>query len=475
MRADHDIDAAVGESLDHLLLLGRGEEPAQELDADRVRREPVGERLRVLAGQQRRRGQNGRLRPVLHRLEDGTHGHLGLPESHVATDQPVHRAGLLHVRLDVGDRLQLVLGLDEAERGLHLGLPRRVRAEGVTLHRQPAAVELNQLLGHLTGCGSRLGPGALPVGSPHFGERRRLPAAVGGDGLDLIDREIEPIAPAVLQDQIVAGGPTHGPRRDPFEAGDPVLTVDHEAPDGQVVEETVGGPGARSRPPVGQAPAGDVGFGEHGDLAIGEDETARQRRRHHEGARRRAALLDDRGVHPFFGQHRRQPRRSRRRGRAERDGVALPDELRHLGRQSARVAGHGAESAHRQRPACPAPPARTERRARRPCSVASRRVEGEVEAGERIVRSVGHPPGQGQRLRQCRLFVEQLDRAITDPPGLDEYHLGARREEVRQEVFLGVDVGQPGLHAVEGLALGQPFPLAGCPTAGCGPVTRRPP
>ena len=76
---------------------------------------------------------------------------------------------------------------------------------------------------------------------------------------------------------------------------------------------------------------------------------------------------------------------------------------------------------------------------------------------------VGHPPGQGQRLRQRRLLVQQLDRAITDPPGFDEHHLCPRGEEVRQEVFCGVDVGQPGLHAVEGLALGQPFPLAGPP------------
>ena len=285
VRADHDVDAAVGESLDHLLLLGRGQEPAQELDPDRIRREPVGERLRVLAGQERRRRQDGRLRAVLHRLEDGPHRDLGLPESHVATDQAVHRPGLLHVRLDVGDGLELVLGLDEPEGGLHLGLPRRVGPECVALHRQAATVELDQLFGDLAGRGPRLGPGALPVGSPHFGERRRLAPAVGGDGLDLIDREIEPVAASILQDQIVAGGPAHRPGRDPFEPGHPVLAVDHEAPDGQVVEEAVGGAGPRSRPPVGQAPAGDVGFGEHGHLAIGKDEPARQGRRHHEGTR----------------------------------------------------------------------------------------------------------------------------------------------------------------------------------------------
>ena len=105
-------------------------------------REAIGEGLGMLAGQQRRRRQDGRLRPVLHRLEHGAHRHLRLAEAHVATDQPVHRPRLFHVRLDVGDGLQLVLGLDELERGLHLGLPRRVGAEGVALDRQTAPVEL---------------------------------------------------------------------------------------------------------------------------------------------------------------------------------------------------------------------------------------------------------------------------------------------------------------------------------------------
>ena len=128
-------------------------------------------------------------------------------------------------------------------------------AEGVALDRQAAAVELDQLFGHLTGCGARLGPGALPVGSPHLRERGRLPTAVRGDGLDLVHREVEPIAPPVLQDQIVTGRPAHRPRGDPFEPGHPVLAVDHEAPDGQVVEEAVGGAGARV------APAGGAGAG----------------------------------------------------------------------------------------------------------------------------------------------------------------------------------------------------------------------
>ena len=62
--------------------------------------------------------------PVLDRLEHGPDGHLGLAEPDVATDQPVHGQGPLHVRLHLLDGPQLVGRLDEGERRLELGLPR---------------------------------------------------------------------------------------------------------------------------------------------------------------------------------------------------------------------------------------------------------------------------------------------------------------------------------------------------------------
>ncbi len=165
----------------------------EQLDPDRIGRVAVGEGLRVLAGQQRRRGEHRGLRPVLHRLEDGPHRDLGLAETDVAADQPVHRSRLLHVALDVGDRPQLVLGLDEGEGRLHLGLPRRVGPERLPLDGQAAPVQLHQLGRHLARRGPGLGPGPLPVRAAHLRERRRLAPAVGGDGLDLLHRQVEAV------------------------------------------------------------------------------------------------------------------------------------------------------------------------------------------------------------------------------------------------------------------------------------------
>ena len=315
VRADDDVDAPVGQALHDGPLLGRRQEAAEQLHPHRVGRVAVGEGLGVLARQQGRRGQHGGLRPVLHRLEDGAHGHLGLAEPDVAAHQAVHRPRLLHVGLDVGDGLELVLGLDEPERRLHLGLPRRVGAERPPLHRQAAAVQLHQLGRHLAGRGTGPGPGPLPVGAAHLRQRRRLAAAVGGDRLDLLHRQVQAVGAPVLQDQVVAGGPAHGPRRHALEAGDAVLAVDDEAPGLEVVEEAVRRPGARAGPPVGHPPAGDVGLREHRHLGIGQDEPARDGRRHHGDSGRAGRSLEHRRVDALFGQGGGQARRARARWR----------------------------------------------------------------------------------------------------------------------------------------------------------------
>jgi len=122
-----------------------------------------------------------------------------------------------------------------------------------------------------------------------------------------------------------------------------VLPVDHETSHRQIVEEAVGGPGPRPGPPVGHAPAGDVGFGQHGHVAVREDEAGRQGGGHHDGAGLPPTLLLDGNVEALFGQYGRQPRGAPGRGRAQGDRVAVPDELRDLAGQSGGVPGDGAE------------------------------------------------------------------------------------------------------------------------------------
>jgi hypothetical protein len=188
--ADDDVDRAVGQSGQRLAGLGVVDEAAEHRDLDREAGEAVGEGGEVLAGEQGRGHQHGRLLVVLDRLEDGAHRDLGLAEADVGAHQAVHRPRQLHVGLHVLDRLGLVGRQRVGEELLHLALPLGVGAEGVA-HRDGALpVEVDQLLGDEEGRGARLGPGLLPLGAAHARQRRRVAARVRGQGVDLLGRPV---------------------------------------------------------------------------------------------------------------------------------------------------------------------------------------------------------------------------------------------------------------------------------------------
>ena len=137
------------------------------------------------------------------------------------------------------------------------------------VHLEPAAVQGHQLLGDLVHGGPGLGPGLLPLRPAQPADRRRVPAGVGGEQLDLVGGQVQLVAAPVLEEQVVAGGAPHGPGDHAAVRGHPVLAVDHVAARGQVVEEAVDRSGPGPGLAVGPAPAGDVGLGQHGHPAPG--------------------------------------------------------------------------------------------------------------------------------------------------------------------------------------------------------------
>ena len=108
VRADDDVDAPVCEALNHLPLLGFVAQAREHLDPHRERREPLLKRGEVLEGQDGRRHENGDLPAVVDGLEGGPQRDLGLAESDVADNQPIHRLGRLEVSLDRRDGRCLV-------------------------------------------------------------------------------------------------------------------------------------------------------------------------------------------------------------------------------------------------------------------------------------------------------------------------------------------------------------------------------
>ena len=108
MGADDDVDLAVGEVGERLLLLLLRAEAAEHVDADREPGEALAQRLHVLEREHGGGREKRHLLAVHHRLERGAHRHFRLAVAHVAAQQPVHRRRRLHVALDVVDGRRLV-------------------------------------------------------------------------------------------------------------------------------------------------------------------------------------------------------------------------------------------------------------------------------------------------------------------------------------------------------------------------------
>ncbi len=269
--ADDDVGGAVADLVQRLLGLLRRLEPGQLPDVDRELAHPLGERVVVLLGQQRRRHQDGDLLAVLHRLERRPYRDLGLAVADVAADQPVHRDRLLHVGLDLLDRGELVRRLGVREGVLQLALPRGVRAERVALGVLPGRVELDQLGGDLADRLAGPGLGLLPVGAAHLVQRRVLAADVAGELVERVGRHEQPVAGLaalarrVLDDQVLAVGPVDRALHHLHVPADAVLLVHHEVAGPQLQRVDRVAPPARhlAHVPCGRAAAAaDVGAGD---------------------------------------------------------------------------------------------------------------------------------------------------------------------------------------------------------------------
>ena len=326
--ADHDVHAAVGHPGQHLLGLTGVGEARQRLNGDREPGHPFGEGLQVLIGQQRGGHQHGHLLAVLHGLERRPHRDLGLAVADVTADHPVHRHGLFHVGLHLADRGQLVGGLGEAERVLHLGLPRGVGLEGVPRCGLALGVEGDQFGGDLANRLARLRFRVGPVAAAQPAQRRLLAADVARQLIQGVHRDVELVgllaasAAGVLQHEVLAARAADGALDHLDEPSDAVLVVHHQITRGQR-QRVDGVTPARGQPLAlgpGGAVAGQIGLGDHHQLGRGHHDPGVQRALEHpdHAGRRCAAGLEQRGRGVAFGELLDDPVRGARAGRHHR-------------------------------------------------------------------------------------------------------------------------------------------------------------
>ena len=91
MGADDDIDRSICHRGPRRIRILDADEPRQRPHRDRKAAEPFGKTAEMLAGEQGRGADHRDLQPRQCRNEGRAHRHLGLAETDVADNQPVHR------------------------------------------------------------------------------------------------------------------------------------------------------------------------------------------------------------------------------------------------------------------------------------------------------------------------------------------------------------------------------------------------
>ena len=266
MRADEHRHAAVGEPRQRPRLLSRRAKAREHLDRHAEGREAVVEVREMLLRKNGRRAEDHDLLAILCRLEGRTQGDLRLPETDIATDEAVHRARALHVRLHIGDGRELVGRLLVGERLLHLALRCGVRAEAEALRRRTARVHVDQIERELFGRLARLRRRARPIRRIQPGETRACPLGthVARHAVELLDWHEQLIAFRILQKQIVARRAVDLAPHEIFEEGDAVGSVD------DVVARLIGESHLRDVGPPARAGRrlGALGVGERHDREL---------------------------------------------------------------------------------------------------------------------------------------------------------------------------------------------------------------
>ena len=110
-----NVDRAVLKALQSRRRFFAGTEPREFGDLNGPRRKAVAEGLGVLFRKKRRGAENDDLFAVHRRYKRRAQCYFGFPESHVAADQTIHRAGLRHILDYGGDGRGLIRGLFKGE------------------------------------------------------------------------------------------------------------------------------------------------------------------------------------------------------------------------------------------------------------------------------------------------------------------------------------------------------------------------
>ncbi len=203
MRADDDVQLALGQIAQGLRLLLAGAEARQLAHPHREFGKATGKILEMLLGQQRGRHQQRHLLAVHGGDKGGAQGHFGLAKTHIAAHQPIHRFAGLQIaqhRFDGGQLIRRFLKTKTV--GKRLIIVRRQLAH-LALAQGALGIQVQQLGGGVAGLlhGAALALVPRAIAQPVQRCTIRCAAAVATDQMQLRHRHIQLVAPGIFQQQ----------------------------------------------------------------------------------------------------------------------------------------------------------------------------------------------------------------------------------------------------------------------------------
>ena len=239
MGADDDIHHALFQILYRLFDLRRGAETAHQCDIDGEILHSLHKGIVMLLRQNGGGNQIDDLFPLLHSLEGGTDGDLGLTVTYVSADQTVHDPVTLHVRLGIRNGIQLILRLLEGEHFLELPLPYGIFSKSIAFTLLSDRIQLHQILRHGTDGAAYLRLGMLPFLAAQFVQLRLLRRIGGGILLDHIQsgsQNVQITAVPVFNLEVVLDNLVYLDLLDTFIYPQSMGLMHHIIPDFQVIK-----------------------------------------------------------------------------------------------------------------------------------------------------------------------------------------------------------------------------------------------
>ncbi len=200
MGANDDIHPARFHTVTGFRRLFARDQPGELFHFQRPAGKPLREGVVMLAREDGGRRDDGDLHPAHGGDKGPAQGNLGLAETDIAADQPVHGPAGGEIAQHIVNRVELVVGFLIGEARGELLIEAMTGIGDLALLQETLRRDLHQLGGHLQDALLGLRLSGLPTGPAKLVEHASgILAAIAADEVDILHRQEDPVAAGIFQ------------------------------------------------------------------------------------------------------------------------------------------------------------------------------------------------------------------------------------------------------------------------------------